>query len=186
MLLRRVHQLPEGDGWRFEVKWDGYRMQALKTGNRVRLLSRNGADYTHRFSAVAEAVSRIKARALHLDGELVAMDQSGRPSFQALQAWRRLPKGWQIGFYAFDLLQINDARLMTKPLSIRRAVMHEALVGSALKISEHLDGTAGQILKVVKQHRLEGVVAKREDSLYEPGKRSGAWVKVPLKQTGTF
>ena len=107
MLLQKVTALPEGKAWLFEVKWDGYRMQALKDGDKVRLLSRNGADYTRRFHAVASSVAKLQAIVVHLDGELVALDPSGRPSFQALQAGHRLPSGWQVGFIAFDLLQLN-------------------------------------------------------------------------------
>ncbi len=97
MLLRRVTSLPEGPDWQYQVKWDGYRMQALNCNANVRLLSRNGADYTCRFPDIAAAVSRFTPTTLHLDGELVAMDHTGRPSFQILQSRAPLPRDWQTG-----------------------------------------------------------------------------------------
>ncbi len=105
MLLRRVRQLPEGPEWQYEVKWDGYRMQALKNDRAVRLISRNGADYTRRFPQVSEAVADLRPSRLHLDAELVAMDPQGRPSFQTLQGRGPLTNGWKFGLYAFDLLE---------------------------------------------------------------------------------
>jgi hypothetical protein len=188
MLLRRVQKLPEAPGWFYEVKFDGYRMQALKSGDRVSLLSRNGVDYTGRLADVTQAVSRLKPGVLHLDGEIVALDETGRPSFQVLQASRRLPKGWSIGFYAFDLLRLGRRDLLRESLAQRRSLLRDVLdsSGPQLRVSGELHGNVEQIVQAVRQHSLEGVVAKRTDSLYEPGKRSGAWLKLPLKQTGTF
>jgi hypothetical protein len=94
ILLRRVEALPEGPAWCYEVKLDGYRMQALKDGSNVRPLSRNEADYTHRFPTIVDAIRRLKPGTQHLDGELVARDAAGRPSFQVLQAARQLPRGF--------------------------------------------------------------------------------------------
>jgi len=93
MLLRRVPSSPETPGWVYEVKWDGYRMQAWKSGNSVRLLSRNGADYTRRFPSLAEAIARLKSKTLHLDGEVVAINETGRPSFGIDLAVRIDPPG---------------------------------------------------------------------------------------------
>jgi len=95
-------------------------------------------------------------------------------------------RGWRAGFYAFDLLQLQAGRLTGVQLSERRSFLNEAIADSAIKFSEELSGTPDQIVTVVRQHGLEGVVAKRTESFYEPGKRSGAWVKMPIKQTGTF
>ena len=85
MLAKLVSELPEGPQWQYEVKWDGYRIQAIKDGRIVRLLSRRGNDFTKRFAAVAKAVAGIKADKAILDGEVVAIDEQGRPSFQMLQ-----------------------------------------------------------------------------------------------------
>ncbi len=92
MLAKRVPALPEGPQWSYELKFDGYRMEALKDGSAVRLLSRNGADYTARFRQVAEAVAKLKPSTLILDGEIVVVDQPGKPSFKVLQNRKVLPR----------------------------------------------------------------------------------------------
>jgi DNA ligase D-like protein (predicted ligase) len=186
MLLRRVPRLPEGDDWLYELKFDGYRMQVIKCNGQVRLLSRNGADYTARFPTVAQAVACLKPATLHLDGEVVAVDQTGKPSFQMLQGRRPLPKGWQMTYYAFDLLRRDGRCLDKRPLTERRACLEELVAGSAVMFSTTLPGTANRVINAVQEHGLEGVVAKRVKSFYEPGKRSGSWVKLPCKQGGKF
>ncbi len=186
MLLRRVPSLPEGPQWQYEVKWDGYRMQAIKCGGRVRLLSRNGANYSNQFPEVADAIARLRPATLQLDGELVAIDRQGRPSFQVLQSRLPLPEGWRFALYAFDLLNVNGRDLWRFPLSDRRAHLKELVAGSGVRFSPNLECSAENVVRVVREQELEGVVAKRLDSLYEPGQRNGAWVKLPLKQRGRF
>jgi bifunctional non-homologous end joining protein LigD len=178
--------LPEGPQWHYELKFDGYRMQVLNVNGSVRLISRNGADYTRRFAEVSQVVVRLKPKTIHLDGELVAMDRQGRPGFQVLQSRGPLPPGWRYGYYAFDLLHLGKRSLHYEPLAKRRALLREVLDGSGLRFSARLDGNAAQVIAAVREHPLEGVVAKRVDSVYESGKRSGAWVKLPLKRTGQF
>ena len=91
-------------------------MQAIRCGRSVQLISRNGADSTRRFPKAAEIVGRLKPRRLHLDGELVAIDEQGRPSFQVLQGGLPLPKGWSFGYYAFDLLHLGNRSVHHQPL----------------------------------------------------------------------
>jgi len=93
--LTRVRELPEGVEWEYEVKWDGYRIEAVKDGTSVRLLSRRGSDYSQRFRSVAKAVADIAAESAVLDGEVVAVDAKGQPSFQVLQNRGRLPEGYR-------------------------------------------------------------------------------------------
>ena len=107
MLATRVGTLPEGAEWEYEVKWDGYRIEAVKDGATVRLFSRRGADFSERFKAVTKAVGVIRAATAVLDGEVVAIDQKGQPSFQMLQNRRKMPAGYQLVFYVFDLLFLN-------------------------------------------------------------------------------
>src|SRR6266852_400533 len=97
--------LPIGDEWSYEVKWDGYRALALKDGTDVRLMSRNSKDLTAQYPAIATAVSRLKPKTVILDGEIVAVDQHGLPSFQALQ--HRSSSKLQLVFYTFDVLHVN-------------------------------------------------------------------------------
>jgi len=96
MLATRVRELPEGTEWEYEVKWDGYRIEAVKDGTSVRLLSRRGSDYSQRFRSVAKAVADIAAESAVLDGEVVAVDAKGQPSFQVLQNRGRLPEGYRL------------------------------------------------------------------------------------------
>jgi bifunctional non-homologous end joining protein LigD len=186
MLALLVAKLPEGPGWIYEVKLDGYRIEAIKHGGEVRLLSRRDSDYTKKFSAVTEAVAKLKVSSAHLDGEVVAVDESGRPSFQVLQNRGSLPTGYKLVFYAFDLLALDGKDLKQLPLIQRRTALAKLINNSGVLFSASLPGRAAAVIKIVQQHGLEGVVAKRKDSLYEPGQRSGAWQKLPLKPKGEF
>src|SRR3954454_24993250 len=102
MLARLVRTLPEGPEWEYELKLDGYRLEAIKGGNKVHLYSRRGNDFTSKFATIATAVSRIKATSFILDGEAVAVDAQGKPSFQMLQNRSSMPAGWSLAYYAFD------------------------------------------------------------------------------------
>ena len=111
MLAKLVRTLPEGPQWEYELKLDGYRLQAIKHSNKVRLYSRRGNDFTKPFAPIAAAVSKIKAPSFILDGEAVAIDPQGNPSFQMLQNHGSLPRGWNLVSYAFDLLHLNGKDL---------------------------------------------------------------------------
>ena len=181
MLATLVKTLPEGPEWEYELKLDGYRLQAIKDGDRVRLYSRRGNDFTKKFVRLASAVSKIKATSFILDGEAVAVDSQGKPSFQMLQNRSSLPPGWTLVYYAFDLLHLNGKDLKDRPLRERRALLERVVGNSGVLLSQSLPGTLNQIMQAVKQHGLEGVVAKRLDSKYHAGERSKFWLKLPLK-----
>ena len=184
--VAHITRLPEGPNWEYELKLDGYRLQAIKDGEKVRLLSRRGNDFTRRFTRIATAVSKTKAGSLILDGEAVVVDNQGKPSFQMLQNRARLPSGWALVYYAFDLLHLNGADLKDRPLRDRRALLQKTLGTSGVRLSESLPGTLSQILQAVKAHGLEGVIAKRLDSKYQPDRRSDDWLKLPLKPSHNF
>lgn len=168
MLARLVRTLPEGPEWEYELKLDGYRLEAIKDGDKVRLYSRRGNDFTSKFARIATAVSKIKAASLTLDGEAVAVDAQGKPSFQMLQNRATLPAGWSLAYYAFDLLHLDGQDLKDRPLRDRRALLQKTLRNSGVLFSQSLPGTVSQILQAVKEHGLEGVIAKRLDSKYRP------------------
>jgi len=180
MAALRVEKLPEGKDWLYELKWDGYRALLIKDGSEVQLRSRNDKDLTAMYSAVVAAARRQKIDQLVLDGELVALDDTGRPSFQALQHRSSHPKH-HIVFYAFDALYVNGKDLTGTPLEQRRAQL-PALVStdSVMRLSQDLPGTPATIVKAVREAGLEGVIAKRRDSTYQPGERSNDWVKLKL------
>jgi bifunctional non-homologous end joining protein LigD len=182
MMALAATRLPAGEWWTYEVKWDGYRTIAIKEGARVRLYSRNVKDVTAHYPSIARAVAAARPHTLVLDGELVALDDSGRPSFQALH--HQSPAA--LVYYVFDLLHLDDRDLEKAPLASRREALGRALAGTELLQSEPLPGTPEQIERAVRALDLEGVVAKRADSRYEPGKRSGAWIKVKFSRRQEF
>lgn len=185
MAAQVVKRLPEGDDWLYEVKFDGYRALLIKNGDRVRIQSRNDKDLTRTYPAVHSAARRLHADTAVVDGEIVAVDAAGHPSFQALQH-RRAHPGYTIAFYAFDLLHLNGQDLTGLPLVRRRAPLPEVVAGSGVLLSEALPGTAAQVTAAVRALGLEGVVAKRKDSRYVAGQRTAAWQKLKLDRQQEF
>jgi bifunctional non-homologous end joining protein LigD len=177
--------LPTGPQWSYEVKWDGYRALIEKRGSRVVIRSRRGADLTGTYPAVAAAARTVDAADAVLDGEIVALDAEGRPSFQALQH-RQTAGRFLIAYYAFDILARDGRDLTGEPLAVRRTHLAQVVAGSGLLLSEPLPGTPEQIVGTIRGFGLEGVIAKRVDSRYEPGHRSGAWMKVKFARRQEF
>src|SRR5688500_1263209 len=180
-----VTSLPEGDRWLYEVKFDGYRAIAIKDGARVDIRSRNNKDLASAYPTVLAAIKRLPVKAVALDGEVVAVDSSGRPSFQALQH-RSARTEHHIVYYAFDVLHIDGKDLTARPLDERRRWLPRVVTGSDVLASVELPGSAADVIEAVGAMGLEGVVAKRRDSKYEAGKRSGAWVKLKLDRQQEF
>ena len=125
MAASLVDALPTGDEWLYEAKFDGYRVLALKDGSTVKLLSRKGNDLTADYPAIHSAVSGLKAKAIVIDGEVVAFDEAGRPSFQHLH--HRSAKPAAIRYFAFDLLHLNGKDLQREPLTVRREALGKSL-----------------------------------------------------------
>ena len=182
MAARAVKALPEGADWLYEPKLDGYRALVFKDGTQVRILSRNEKDLTAMYPGVAAAGLHLGAEQVVVDGEIVALAEDGRPSFQALQHRASHPKHL-IVFYAFDVLYLNGRSLMGEPLVKRRAQL-PGIVGenSIIRLSRDLPGSAAAIVQALRAAGIEGVVAKRRDSTYQPGERSSDWVKLKLEQ----
>jgi len=184
MMAVSAATLPVGAEWSYEVKWDGYRAQAVKDGAVVSLASRNLKNITKQYPSVAAAAARVGAAAAVLDGEIVALDAEGRPSFQALH--HSTLDGLSIVYYAFDLLHLNGRDLTRRPLDERRAALRDIVGDSGILLSDPLAGTADRIAAAVRQLGLEGVVAKRRRSFYAAGRRSDAWVKVRFARHQEF
>jgi bifunctional non-homologous end joining protein LigD len=185
MAARLVDALPEGPDWTYELKFDGYRALILKSGDRVRLLSRKRKDLTRMYPAAAAAALRVAADSAVIDGEIVALDAKGHPSFQALQH-RGAHPGHRIVFYAFDLLHLDGKDLMHDALVERREQLVEVIADSGLHLSADLPGSAADIVKSVGALGLEGIVAKRKESPYIPGERSSDWQKLKLEKQQEF
>jgi bifunctional non-homologous end joining protein LigD len=176
MMAMPAATLPSGPDWSYEVKWDGYRAQVIKNGSSVSLVSRNLKNITRQYPGVVTAAAGVHADSAVVDGEIVAIDNEGRPSFQALH--HASLEGVSLVYYAFDLLFLNGRDLTRARLAERRAALREVVAGSGLLLSEPLPGKPDQIAAAVRALGLEGVVAKRTRSAYAGGRRSDAWVKV--------
>jgi bifunctional non-homologous end joining protein LigD len=180
MQAKLVAKLPEGKEWQYEAKFDGYRVLIIKD-KAVAVLSRRNNVLTDQFPTLKASFGRLQDGTV-IDGEIVALDENGRPSFNVLQN-RRLHKE-AVQFYAFDLLTYDGRSLLNLPLEKRREWLKAALSKATdpVKFSVTLDADVDSLVTAAKQAGLEGIVAKRRDSRYEPGKRSGAWVKFKLNQ----
>jgi bifunctional non-homologous end joining protein LigD len=184
MMATPAATLPSGPDWSYEVKWDGYRAQIVKHGGSVSLASRNLKNITRQYPEIAGAAARLRAKSAVVDGEIVALDRDGRPSFQALH--HASLEGLSLVYYAFDLLHLDGRDLTRAPLDDRRALLRDVVAGSGLLLSEPLPGTPDQIATAVSELGLEGVVAKRKRSAYAAGRRSDAWVKVRFAKHQEF
>jgi bifunctional non-homologous end joining protein LigD len=184
MLATAAEALPVGPSWTYEVKWDGYRVLAVKDGRGAHLISRHGKDLTGDYPSIAAAVAGLRTPAV-VDGELVAIDANGRPSFQALQH-RTTASPESLAFYAFDLLIVNSESWTARPLEARRRRLAALLKGSALLLSTAFEGHPETIETTIRSFGLEGVVAKRLGSRYRPGQRSDDWVKVKFSPRQEF
>jgi bifunctional non-homologous end joining protein LigD len=173
-----VTRIPEGDAWVYELKLDGYRAQAIHDSPGVRLLSRRGKDLTKQYPLVSRDLSDAIRVGTALDGELVAFDDKGKLSFNALQ---NAASGTHVVFFAFDVLvsEGNDVKVL--PLRERKNLLESILkTRDRVQLSAHFGGRLSRFLEGVKQIGGEGVVAKRLDSRYEPGRRSGSWSKMRI------
>jgi bifunctional non-homologous end joining protein LigD len=188
-MLAGAGKLPADESkWSSEVKWDGVRAIAYLKPGRLRLDSRNLNEITEAYPEVRGILRQTGMRDAILDGEIVAFDQSGRPSFERLQsrmhvtspsAIRRLAKSTPVVYAIFDLLYLDGRSLMALPYEQRRARLEELeLAGPAWRVPAVHPGRGQGLLKATAAQGLEGVVAKRLDSRYEPGRRTGAWIKV--------
>jgi bifunctional non-homologous end joining protein LigD len=180
MKARLVENPPATGDWIYELKFDGIRLIVVKTGEKVSLLSRNENELGGRFPEIVEAVKNLPASECVIDGEVVAVDEEGRSSFQLLQA-REMEGGKSpVYFYAFDLLQLDGKSLISFPLEARKSVLNQLCAGAGdpIRYSSNIGGDAKALLDEVKRRGLEGIIGKQRNSTYEPGRRSGTWIKL--------
>lgn len=171
-----VPKLPEGSRWLWEIKLDGYRAVAVKSGGAVTLYSRNKKILNKRCPYIVEPLRDLPDGTV-IDGEIVALDDNGRPVFNLLQNFTS--EAGRIRYFVFDLL-FYDNRDLTRLTLLERRDMLRSLIKfdhERVKISEFVEASAEEMLAAVREQRLEGIVGKQKDSVYEPGKRSGAWIK---------
>ena len=184
MLATLSTEIPTGPSWVFEEKYDGIRALAYRSKKRVRLWSRNELDLTAGFPDIASAVAALPGGDLVLDGELVIFDEKGVSRFQLLQ---RRGAGGRSEYAVFDLLEQDGVPLLGRPLSVRRAAL-EALVDGAraLRLSRRMGKSGASAYATARKKGWEGIIAKDETSIYEPGARSRAWLKVKVRKQSEF
>jgi bifunctional non-homologous end joining protein LigD len=180
MKCRLAATLPRGKEWVYEIKFDGYRGLAVKNKKEVRLLSRNNKDLGSKYPRIIEALQKLKCDQIVLDGEIVAVDSQGRSSFQSLQ--RAGEPGFSTAglfYYVFDILNLNGRNTTDLPLLERKALTKIAIhnQSASIRFSDILPGNSEDLIAKMKYLGLEGLIAKTRDSKYEPGQRSGAWIK---------
>lgn len=196
-MLAKPGALPRNDGdYAYEIKWDGIRALVYVEGGRIRIESRNGRDITSQYPELRALGEQLGARPALLDGEIVVLDAEGRPSFQALQGRMGVRGDYRVRsrgaaapavYMIFDLLHLDGRDMMARDyLTRRRELKKLKLAGPAWQTPAHHLGDGPAMLQASRDKRLEGIVAKRLDSTYEAGKRTGAWLKIKLQQRQEF
>ncbi len=171
--------------WLFEIKWDGYRVQAIVNEGSVRTLTRNGNDAAHYFPGLLSPVSWIWANSAVVDGEVVALDPDGAPSFELLQ--QRISGVPEVAdaplvYMAFDLLYLDGQSLLKVPLVDRKRLLQGVLrEHGRVRYASHIDGEGRTFFEAAKARHLEGIVAKKRRSRYEPGRRTDNWLKIKVR-----
>jgi bifunctional non-homologous end joining protein LigD len=180
MKAKLVEEPPTAGDWIYELKFDGIRLIAVKRGGTVSLFSRNQNELSRRFPEIVEAIRALPASECVMDGEVVAVDEGGRSSFQLLQAREMEGRKTPVYFYAFDLLELDGKSLLSVPLETRKEVLEKLCEGSnhLIRYSGAIGDNARRLLEEVKRRGLEGIIGKQRESVYEPGRRSGAWIKI--------
>jgi DNA ligase D-like protein (predicted ligase) len=187
MLLLRTDRLPaDGDAWDYEIKLDGYRAVAFKNGRVVSLRSRRDNDFSRQYPGVVEGLAKLTADTV-VDGEVVALDEDGRPSFNLLQNYGS--GAAPVVYYVFDAMVVNGRDVRHEPLSVRRELLEQQIVpklAEPVRYMAPLDAPLDVLIRSVREQGFEGLVAKRRDSQYESGERSGAWLKMRVNQGQEF
>lgn len=193
MLATPSTRLPGDDGWAYEIKWDGIRALAYVARDGLRIAARRGADHTPRYPELAALTEALDGREAILDGEIVAFDEAGRPSFQLLQ--RRIGLSTEATiraqaaetpatYVAFDLLWLDGRSLLAEPyLRRREALAALGFDGPSWQAPAHHVGDGARLWDAVRERGLEGVVAKRVESPYRSGKRSREWLKIRYRRS---
>jgi len=190
MLAASVDEPFDGDDWLFEIKWDGYRAVAFMENGKVRLVSRNQNELTARYPELRDLAKSVKAKTAILDGEVVALDEQGRASFSLMQQRTGFRPGGRRGainagvpvlYYAFDLLYLDGYDWRKVPLEERKKKLAAILVtGDSLHYSDHYENQGKALFEMARQKGLEGILAKRRDSIYQE-RRSSEWLKIKIR-----
>jgi bifunctional non-homologous end joining protein LigD len=187
MLLLRTETLPnDSSRWEYQLKFDGYRAIAFKAGGRLSLRSRNDNDFSLRYPGVVKGLAKLPDETV-IDGEVVALDEDGRPSFNVLQNFGSAPAA--VLYFVFDVMILRGQNVMREGLAARRQLLEKKVLpklSEPVRYAAPLEAELSVLVESVKTHGLEGLVAKRLDSRYEPGLRSGAWQKMRVNRGQEF
>lgn len=177
-MLAKLTDAPfDGEDWIYELKWDGYRAIAEVNEEEINLYSRNGNSYKQKYKPIVQGLKELGHQAL-LDGEIVVLNQEGKPDFQLLQNYMTNKKD-TLRYYVFDLLYLNGYEMFDLPLVERKNLLKEIVTDIPKVIySDHITGDGISFFKVAQENSMEGIVAKRADSRYHRGKRSNEWLKI--------
>jgi bifunctional non-homologous end joining protein LigD len=190
MLATSIDEPFDGSDWLFEIKWDGYRAIAFIENNKVRLVSRNQNELTARYPELTDLPHYVKAKTAILDGEVVALDEQGRPSFSLMQQRTGFRPGGRraasnadvpVLYYAFDLLYLNGYDWRRVPLENRKKELASVLIaGDSLRYSDHYEKEGKALFEIAREKGLEGILAKKRDSIYQE-RRSAEWLKIKIR-----
>jgi len=186
MLLLRTDALPNDPRWDYQLKLDGYRAVAFRSGGTVHLRSRNDNDFSLRYPAVMKGLAKLPDETV-IDGEVVALDAEGQPSFTLLQNYGsdKTP----IVYFVFDVMVLAGRDVMREPLTVRRKLLEQQILPTLVEPVRYagpLEASLPVLVQSVKAQGFEGLVAKRHGSRYEPGLRSGAWMKMRVNRGQEF
>ena len=178
MLAKEVAQPFNSKEWLYEIKWDGYRAIAEVKNQEVKLYSRNGNSFASVYAVIAEELSKIKERVV-LDGEVVVLDEKGKSDFQKLQSYEMDPNV-PLYYYAFDILSYKNKSTLDLPLIERKELLQKLLAKQKglIRYSDHILEKGIDFFKTAGKNDLEGIMAKKTDSKYHPGTRTGEWLKI--------
>jgi bifunctional non-homologous end joining protein LigD len=183
MLLLSTDRLPDEPArWEYQLKLDGYRAVAFRTNDRIHLRSRNDNDFSARYPSVVRGLAKLPDETV-IDGEVVALSQDGRPSFGALQ--NATSSQAAIVYYVFDVMVLAGRDVTAEPLTVRRELLEQKvlpLLAEPVRYAGSLEASLSDLIHAVKTQGFEGLVAKRRNSRYEPGLRTGAWMKMRINR----
>jgi len=181
MLATLVDAPFSDDEWQFELKLDGYRTLAYLNKGKVELRSRNNNSFNKKFGAVYDALRQWPVNAV-VDGEIVVLNEDGVPDFNGIQQWEKKKEG-QLVFYVFDLVWLDGYSLANEPLYLRREILQQIMPGGGIiRFSDHIDAIGLDFFEIAKKNNMEGIIAKKKDSVYMPDARSKSWLKIKIEE----
>ena len=181
MLASVTEQPFNSEEWQFEIKWDGYRALAYLNNGKVQLRSRNNLSFDQKYVAVFEALKQWPINAV-IDGEIIVLNEDGKADFKSLQDWQLAPTGHLV-YYIFDIIWLDGISLVNLPLTDRQYILKQITPDSnIIRYSDSIDDYGIDFYNIAKENSLEGIVAKRKDSLYQPGYRTKNWLKIKIEQ----